>query len=95
MDRIQGRAAAQLETLRAVRSRLEAIDVAVSSPDRRVRVRLDGVCALTGLVVAPAAMRSDPAALGRLIVATCGVAAREVMARRAAILTDFHEEFSA
>ncbi len=94
MDRIEARAAAQLETLRRTSTALEAIDVRVTSPDGLVTVRLDGVCALTDLTIAPAATRGDAGALGRQIVAVCAVAAREVMVRRAAVVAAFHEEFA-
>ncbi|GAA4400006.1 YbaB/EbfC family nucleoid-associated protein [Tsukamurella soli] len=94
MDRIQGRVTAQLDTLRRTRTELEGIDVRVTSPDGLVTVRLDGVCALVDLRLERAATRCDPAALGRSITATCGVAAREVMARRAAVVTRFHGEFA-
>ncbi len=95
MDRIEARAHEQLRVLGATSAALDAVRVAVSSPDGAIRVELDGVCALVGLTLTPAACRSDGAVLGRRIVDVCAVAAREVAARRAAVMERFHADFAA
>ncbi|WP_102102739.1 YbaB/EbfC family nucleoid-associated protein [Tsukamurella tyrosinosolvens] len=94
MDRIEARAHDQLRVLRRTSTELDDLRVAVSSPDGAIRVELDGVCALVGLTLPPAACRSDGAALGRRIVDVCAVAAREVQARRAAVMERFHTDFA-
>ncbi|WP_019202377.1 YbaB/EbfC family nucleoid-associated protein [Tsukamurella sp. 1534] len=93
MDRIEARVRGQLSVTRRARTELDEVRVSVSSPDGAVRVELDGVCALVGLELSPAALRSDGAALGRRIVDVCAVAAREVAARRGAVMERFHADF--
>ncbi|BDH58941.1 YbaB/EbfC family nucleoid-associated protein [Tsukamurella sp. PLM1] len=95
MDRIEARAHDQLRVLRRTRIELDGVRVAVSSPDGAIRVELDGVCALVGLTLTPAALRTDGAVLGRRIVAVCAVAAREVQARRGAVMERFHADYAA
>lgn len=94
MDRIEARALDQLRIMRRTREELDGVRVSVSSPDGAIRVELDGVCALVGLTLTPAALGSDGAPLGRRIVDVCAVAAREVAARRGAVLQRFHEDFA-
>ncbi|TWS19153.1 YbaB/EbfC family nucleoid-associated protein [Tsukamurella asaccharolytica] len=94
MDRIEARAHEQLRVMRRTSAELDDVRVAVSSPDGAIRVELDGVCALVGLTLTPAACRSDGADLGRRIVDVCAVAAREVQARRAAVMERFHADFA-
>jgi DNA-binding protein YbaB len=93
MDLIESRVTRQLAVMRTARDGLEGVRVEVSSPDGAVRVELDGVCALVGLTLSPAALRLDGAVLGRRIVDTCAVAAREVAARRGAVMERFHTDF--
>lgn len=94
MDRIEARVTRQLGVMRTAREELDGIRVSVSSPDGGVRVELDGVCALVGLTLTPAALRLGGPALGRRIVDTCAVAAREVAAQRGAVMTRFHTDFA-
>ncbi|CAM3778813.1 MULTISPECIES: YbaB/EbfC family nucleoid-associated protein [Tsukamurella] len=93
MDRIEARVRHQLGVMRTARDELDAVRVTVSSPDGAVRVELDGVCALVGLTLTESALRSSGAVLGRRIVDTCAVAAREVAARRGAVMERFHTDF--
>lgn len=95
MDRIEARAHEQLRVLRRTRIELDEVRVSVSSPDGAIRVELDGVCALVGLTLTSSACRSDGAALGRRIVDVCAVAAREVAARRGAVMERFHADIAA
>jgi DNA-binding protein YbaB len=94
MDRIEQRCRDQLAALRDTREALEQVRVTVSSPNEVLRVRLDGACRLVDLTLTAAALRLGDR-LGPLIVDTCAVAAREVTARRARIMTDFHRDFIA
>ncbi|ADG79960.1 YbaB/EbfC DNA-binding family protein OS=Tsukamurella paurometabola (strain ATCC 8368 / DSM /CCUG 35730 / CIP 100753 / JCM 10117 / KCTC 9821 / NBRC 16120/ NCIMB 702349 / NCTC 13040) OX=521096 GN=Tpau_3376 PE=4 SV=1 [Tsukamurella paurometabola] len=94
MDRIEARVVHQLGVMRTASEDLDEVRVTVSSPDGSVRVELDGVCALVGLTLTPAALRLDGAVLGRRIVDTCAVAAREVAARRGAVMERFHTDFA-
>ncbi|BDD83930.1 hypothetical protein TPB0596_36930 [Tsukamurella pulmonis] len=95
MDRIEARAHDQLRILQRTSAELDGLRVAVSSPDGAIRVELDGVCALVGLTLTPAACRTDGAVLGKRIVDVCAVAAREVQVRRGAVMERFHTDFAA
>lgn len=94
MDELEARARRQLDSLHSVNERLQAIVESETSPDGEVTAVVDGLGALVDLRFSDRIRTLSGADFESLVVATSQVACQRALARRAAILLEFTEEFA-
>ena len=88
-DSLIARIVKQRNLVAAMDEHLQSISARVTSRDQNVSVEVDGLGAMTGLWLGPAAHKLGPDALARLIVETAQAAAQVAVDRQAYLTDEF------
>ncbi len=94
-DSVIARVLAQRDLLAALDEHCHSISARVSSRDQSVSVEVDGLGAMTGLWLAPGALRLGRDALAQLIVDTAAAAARVCADRQNFLIKEFSRRMGA
>lgn len=88
-DSLMGRIRKQRDLVQAMDEHCQSISARVTSRDGNVSAEVDGMGAMTGLWLGPAAHKLGADALAKLIVETAGAAAQVATARQQFLSQEF------